>query len=105
MSYHTKQLRHMQATVECYDSGDSILTSYSTVVAAIIDGRLYVTPMWDCSVTTLRQVKAYFKDYYGLALPAADLRFKISQGGIHLITKQLLLLRAHYANNMESTNA
>ena len=82
----TKRLRSMSAIVEHYDNGDSILVSYSTVVAAIVDGRAYVTPHWDCSVTTLKHVKTYLRDYWDLDMPAADIRYMIRNNGIHVAT-------------------
>ena len=104
MSYHTGQLRRMQATVEHYDSGDTILISYSTVVAGIIDGQPYVTPMWDCSVTTLKHVKSYFADLYGVAYRADDIRDCIEWKTIKLVGKHELYLRC-YNHNKEITNA
>ena len=53
MGYTSKRLDSCSARVETYDNGTKVLVSYSTVVAAITkDGQVYVTPQWECSITT-----------------------------------------------------
>ena len=93
-----KQLRRMNATVESFPNGDSILTSYATIVAAHIDGQYYVTPNWDCSVTTISHVRAYFEDYLSWLLYADSIRRDIKIGRIKVIGPHEILLRSYNSN-------
>ena len=48
-----------KAIVTISDVGEMTLTSYTTDVAHISDGRLVLMDGWNCSQTTLRHVKEF----------------------------------------------
>ena len=93
-----KQLRRMNAKVESFSNGDSILTSYATIVAARIDGQIYLTPEWDSSVSTMRHVRTYFEDYCDCVSFAEPIRRDIRAGMIKVIGPHEILFRSYNSN-------
>lgn len=43
------------------ENGVKRLYSYNTLVCEIADGNVTLKPMWNCSVTTLRHVRAFLR--------------------------------------------
>ena len=95
-----KQLRRMNAKVESFPNGNSILTSYATIVASCIVGQIYLTPDWDCSVSTMRHVRTYFRDNLYRVSSADSIRRDIRTGIIKVIGPHEILLR-YYNSNQE----
>lgn len=54
----------------------TVFQSYGTVCAARVDGKVYLTPDWDYSNTTLK----YVKEYLNVACSAAEIRNRIAKG-------------------------
>ena len=64
--YKEKKLRSMSARV-IIDGNTTKLISYQTPVAMIVNGILIFSKDWQCSVTTIKHVKAFIEDYFPYA--------------------------------------
>ena len=60
--YKEKKLRSMSARVIFRDNVIKLI-SYQTPVAMIVNGILIFSKDWQCSVTTIKHVKAFIEDY------------------------------------------
>lgn len=56
------------------ENGRKVLRSYDTNVCAIEGGRVTLLPLWDCSATTLRHVKAFLESNGFSAPSKAEIR-------------------------------
>lgn len=64
--YQEKKLRSMSARVIIRDNVTKLI-SYQTPVVMIVNGILIFSKDWQCSVTTIKHVKAFIEDYFPYA--------------------------------------
>lgn len=85
--YKEKKLRSMSAKVIIRDNVTKLI-SYQTPVAMIANGILIFSKDWECSVTTIKHVKAFIQDYmpyWRVNLSVDYLRNAIKNGEIGII--------------------
>lgn len=85
--YEEKKLRSMSARVIIRDNVTKLI-SYQTPVAMIVNGILIFSKDWQCSVTTIKHVKAFIQDYlpyWSGRLSVDYLREAIKKGKIGII--------------------
>lgn len=87
--YKEKKLRSMSAKV-IIDGNTTKLISYKTPVAMVVNGNLIFSKKWQCSVTTIKHVKAFIEDYvpFWKSILSIDyLRKAVDDGEIGLIAE------------------
>lgn len=67
-------------------SNGTVFQSYSTVCAAKIGGKVYLTPDWDYGKTTMK----YVKEFIGTTASASEIRKRIADGTYEVIEAEVI---------------